>query len=88
MEQDHIVPLHLGGEHDISNLQWLCYDCHKKKSGAEASAYLTNAIVSPETREKMRQGRLGKKMSAETKKRISESLTQAYQEGRRKGGKA
>lgn len=28
---DHIIPLALGGENDISNLQTLCYCCNQQK---------------------------------------------------------
>lgn len=37
----------------------------------------------PETKEKMRQAKLGKKQSIEHKKKISEALKKAYKEGRR-----
>lgn len=35
---DHIVPLHLGGADDDSNLQSLCEPCHQAKTNAEATA--------------------------------------------------
>lgn len=35
LERDHIVPLFEQGLHDVSNLQWLCHDCHVAKSKAE-----------------------------------------------------
>jgi 5-methylcytosine-specific restriction protein A len=35
-EVDHIIPLHLGGRDDESNLQGLCIDCHKEKTSTEA----------------------------------------------------
>ena len=35
---DHIVPLIDGGENRESNLQMICTDCHKAKTGAEATA--------------------------------------------------
>lgn len=28
---DHIIPLALGGQNDLSNLQTLCFDCNQKK---------------------------------------------------------
>ena len=37
-EVDHIVPLHLGGGNERSNLQPLCHDCHTDKSAAERGA--------------------------------------------------
>ena len=36
-EVDHVVPLHLGGADDVSNLQALCRACHAKKTAAEAA---------------------------------------------------
>jgi 5-methylcytosine-specific restriction endonuclease McrA len=38
LEADHIVPLHLGGEDTIDNMQCLCIPCHKIKTAAEAWA--------------------------------------------------
>lgn len=35
LQIDHIVPLHLGGNNSISNLQSLCKTCHKLKSDKE-----------------------------------------------------
>lgn len=35
LELDHIVPYYEGGRSDIDNLQWLCHDCHKKKTEIE-----------------------------------------------------
>jgi 5-methylcytosine-specific restriction protein A len=35
---DHVIPLHLGGPDDESNLQGLCDDCHETKTKAEAAA--------------------------------------------------
>lgn len=37
-EVDHVIPLHLGGVDDESNLQGLCLDCHEAKSTREARA--------------------------------------------------
>ncbi|MFB5623289.1 MAG: HNH endonuclease [Nitrosopumilus sp.] len=31
-EVDHIVPKCIGGGDDLSNLQSLCHDCHRKKT--------------------------------------------------------
>lgn len=31
-EVDHVVPLHLGGDDDVSNCQALCCECHRKKT--------------------------------------------------------
>ena len=33
MEGDHITPWHEGGKTDIDNLQMLCKDCNRRKSG-------------------------------------------------------
>jgi len=38
LERDHIVPRHLGGTDDESNLQWLCPNCHTLKTIAEKKA--------------------------------------------------
>lgn len=35
---DHRIPIHLGGTHDMSNLQALCEPCHRIKTAAEAVA--------------------------------------------------
>jgi len=35
-ELDHIVPLREGGTNERSNLQGLCYDCHRVKSAEES----------------------------------------------------
>ena len=34
-EVDHITPVSLGGSDDIGNLQLLCKECHKEKTGRE-----------------------------------------------------
>jgi 5-methylcytosine-specific restriction enzyme A len=38
MELDHIIPLHLNGTDDRSNLQMLCIECHKIKTREELGA--------------------------------------------------
>ncbi len=35
MEKDHKIPLHLGGTDSLYNLQYLCPECHRKKSRQE-----------------------------------------------------
>ena len=35
---DHIIPLHLGGSDDDINLQWLCHECHVRKTEQEQRA--------------------------------------------------
>ena len=42
-ELDHIVPLYKGGADDESNLQPLCYRCHKIKTQAESNEARTAA---------------------------------------------
>lgn len=37
---DHIVPISRGGKHDASNLQLLCYPCHRNKTNLEAMTSL------------------------------------------------
>lgn len=34
-EVDHKIPLHLGGAESQQNRQWLCKDCHRKKTEQE-----------------------------------------------------
>lgn len=34
-ELDHTTPLHLGGAESDENRQWLCVECHKKKTEQE-----------------------------------------------------
>lgn len=36
-EIDHIVPKHLGGTDDLSQLQPLCHSCHQRKTLSEAA---------------------------------------------------
>lgn len=38
LEADHIVPLHLGGTDEVTNLQSLCKECHARKTAREATA--------------------------------------------------
>lgn len=38
LEIEHILPLSHGGTNDISNLQLLCIDCHKLKTGSERTS--------------------------------------------------
>ena len=41
---DHIVPLHLGGSNDITNMQMLCALCHSNKSQLEGIHRGRNAL--------------------------------------------
>lgn len=34
-EVDHEIPLHLGGQESDENRQWICHDCHRRKSEQE-----------------------------------------------------
>lgn len=36
-ECDHVTPHARGGADDLSNLQWLCTPCHKRKTAKEAA---------------------------------------------------
>jgi len=42
---DHIIPLAENGTNDSSNLQVLCVDCHKAKTGADVSRIALNKRV-------------------------------------------
>lgn len=35
-EDEHVIPLHLGGTDDLSNHRGACTSCHKKKTQSEA----------------------------------------------------
>lgn len=37
LELDHIVPAAEGGADELANLQWLCGDCHDRKTAAESA---------------------------------------------------
>ena len=43
-EIDHIIPLFDGGGNCITNLQVVCYECHKKKSAKELSDFQKSRI--------------------------------------------
>lgn len=34
-DADHILPVEMGGESDITNGQWLCKGCHKGKTASD-----------------------------------------------------
>lgn len=36
-ECDHIIPFSLGGDTNLSNLQEICVECHRKKSILDGS---------------------------------------------------
>jgi len=38
LEWDHVIPLELGGEDEISNLQPLCRGCHRAKTASDVRA--------------------------------------------------
>jgi len=38
LEADHIVPLEVGGSHDLENMQTLCKPCHLLKTRGESDA--------------------------------------------------
>lgn len=42
---DHIIPLALGGRHELSNLQYLSYSEHMKKSAIERTEFWKNEIM-------------------------------------------
>lgn len=37
-DADHVLPVELGGESEISNGQWLCRPCHKGKTADDVRA--------------------------------------------------
>lgn len=38
---DHILPLSLGGKHTLSNVQMLCWDCHKIKDATKPKGLIS-----------------------------------------------
>lgn len=40
-EADHIVPVHKGGSNDLSNMQGLCADCHRRKTADDLGKVAT-----------------------------------------------
>ena len=40
LEVDHVKPLHKGGENVVDNLQYLCLDCHEKKTKSDHSDFM------------------------------------------------
>jgi len=78
---DHIVPFCEGGGHAVSNLQWLCRPCHRKKSTAEwyrwfeaVGKYLPR-IYSEDRRKAIGDQSRGRTPSAETLALRRESMT-------------
>ncbi len=41
IERDHILPQSQGGTHEVSNLQWLCSNCHSMKTHEDSVRYRT-----------------------------------------------
>lgn len=39
LEFDHIIPHYAGGKSTEDNLQWLCHDCHDKKTQEDCKKY-------------------------------------------------
>lgn len=39
LEQDHRVPVRLGGDQHRTNMQMLCLECHKRKTFLETSLF-------------------------------------------------
>jgi hypothetical protein len=72
--RDRIVPGCLGGKYETLNIQWLCANCHQDKTASEQSAANKGKLVGPESRAKMSAWQIGKKLSDETKKKISISV--------------
>ena len=45
LELDHITPVALGGQSDISNLQILCFTCHKNKTREDKRQIFKNKLL-------------------------------------------
>lgn len=85
LELDHIEPKGRGGEHDTSNMQWLCMSCHHDKTSEDRSTWThgfksplaikrhREVVSTPEFAEKQRQLNLGRKMSEETRQRMRQA---------------
>ena len=43
-EFDHIIPLHKGGDNQLSNFQWLCTSCHADKTAKENNQRLKGEL--------------------------------------------
>lgn len=52
LQLDHIIPVAEGGLDELSNLQWLCWPCHREKSNQERAR--GNARANARRRERLR----------------------------------
>ena len=73
--RDHIKPRREGGGNELSNIQWLCANCHQDKSALEQSAAHKGRPKSPEQRAKMSAWQIGVPKPAELRAKIARTLT-------------
>lgn len=71
LQNDHIVPRHLGGGDEPENRQLLCPNCHVLKTMTEIKAHLTGRPLSDAHKQKLRAWNLGRTRSPEDRAKIS-----------------
>jgi HNH endonuclease/NUMOD3 motif len=72
---DHIVPRHKGGADELSNIQFICANCHQDKTEDEMRARHKDRVFSPEHRARISAGLVGREVSPETREKLSAAIT-------------